>query len=114
MPNQPPVGYLLKQVQSVLRARLDETLARHGFSAAQYVSLNLLAENSGMSGAALARAAFVTPQTMQGILDGLEKNGHITRQPSPDQRDGTHRERAHPGDPGWQRKEAEARTGQGG
>ncbi|MGV3620505.1 MAG: MarR family winged helix-turn-helix transcriptional regulator, partial [Archangium sp.] len=32
----------------------------------------------------LARAAFVTPQTMQGVLVNLEKNGLIRRSPHPE------------------------------
>lgn len=39
----------------------------------------------GISNGGLARAAFVTPQTMQGILANLERRGLLARQPHPQQ-----------------------------
>src|SRR5882757_1844624 len=40
--------------------------------------------NPRVSNADLARAAFVTPQTMQGILVNLEREGLIVRTPHPE------------------------------
>jgi DNA-binding MarR family transcriptional regulator len=37
-----------------------------------------------MSNARLARAAFVTAQTMQGVLTNLERDGLLERRPDPD------------------------------
>ncbi|ARF77958.1 MarR family winged helix-turn-helix transcriptional regulator [Kitasatospora aureofaciens] len=48
----------------------------------QYVTLLVLQQSSGMSGAQLARECMVTPQTMTTILTNLENKGLITRETS--------------------------------
>jgi hypothetical protein len=62
------VGYNLKITQHRLRQRLDAELAQFGITAPQNAVLLEIAGNPRVSNADLARAAFVTPQTMQGIL----------------------------------------------
>ena len=65
------IGYNLKITQHRLRQRLDAELARLGITAPQNAVLLAVAGNPRISNAELARAAFVTPQTMQGILVNL-------------------------------------------
>lgn len=77
------IGYNLKITQHRLRQRLDAELARVGITAPQNAVLLAVAGNPRMSNAELARAAFVTPQTMQAILVNLERDGLITRSPHP-------------------------------
>ena len=77
------IGYNLKITQHRLRQRLDAELARLGVTAAQNAVLLSVAGNPRMSNAELARAAFVTPQTMQAILVNLERGGLIVRKPHP-------------------------------
>jgi DNA-binding MarR family transcriptional regulator len=77
------VGYNLKITQHRLRQRLDSELARLGITTPQNAALIAVAANPRISNAALARAAFVTPQTMQGILVNLERGGLIVRRPHP-------------------------------
>jgi DNA-binding MarR family transcriptional regulator len=77
------VGYNLKITQHRLRQRLDAELARLGITAPQNAVLLAVAGNPRISNAELARAAFVTPQTMQGILVNLERGGLIVRSPHP-------------------------------
>ena len=77
------VGYNLKIAQHRLRQRLDAELAPFGITAPQNAVLLAVAGNPQISNAELARAAFVTPQTMQAILVNLERGGLIVRRPHP-------------------------------
>ncbi|RYG65012.1 MarR family transcriptional regulator [bacterium] len=78
------VGYNLKITQHRLRQRLDAELVRVGITAPQNAVLLAVASNPRISNAELARAAFVTPQTMQAILVNLERRGMIVRSPHPE------------------------------
>jgi DNA-binding MarR family transcriptional regulator len=78
------IGYSLKITQHRLRQRLEAELAGTGVSAAQNAVLLAIDENPQISNASLARAAFVTPQSMQGMLVTLERDGFITRTPHPE------------------------------
>ncbi len=73
------LGYLVKRVQHALRARLDEALRPIGLTAPQYAVLSAVELQPGITNAALSRAAFVTPQTMQGMLAILERERLLTR-----------------------------------
>lgn len=78
------IGFALKQAQQALRTRLDSGLREIGLTTPQYAVLAFLEVEPGASNAALARRAFVTPQTMQAILVALERSGFITRTPRPE------------------------------
>ena len=75
------IGFALKQAQQALRTRLDSGLREIGLTMPQYAVLAFLEVEAGASNAALARRAFVTPQTMQAILVALERSGFIARTP---------------------------------
>lgn len=80
------VGYQLKRAQQALRKAMDQSLRDLGITTAQYAALAAL-EAAGkskapLSGAELARRCFVTPQTMNEILVGLEREGFIARKPA--------------------------------
>ncbi|KJC50300.1 MarR family transcriptional regulator [Bradyrhizobium sp. LTSP849] len=78
------IGFALKQAQQALRTRLDAGLREIGLTTPQYAVLAFLEVDAGASNAALARRAFVTPQTMQAILVALERAGLIARTPHPE------------------------------
>ena len=78
------IGYSLKITQHRLRQRLEAELAGSGVSPAQNAVLLAIADNPRISNASLARAAFVTPQSMQGMLVTLERDGFILRTPHPE------------------------------
>lgn len=78
------IGFALKQAQQALRARLDAELREIGLTTPQYAVLTFLEIEPGASNAALARRAFVTPQTMQAILVTLEREGLILRTAHPE------------------------------
>ncbi|MFF2811548.1 MarR family winged helix-turn-helix transcriptional regulator [Streptomyces sp. NPDC058000] len=87
-PTEPPhlakdvtqhVGYLLKRAQAALRGAMDKVLREHRLTVPQYSTLELLALHPGMSNADLARATFVTRQSGNVVLRGLQEAGLITR-----------------------------------
>jgi DNA-binding MarR family transcriptional regulator len=78
------IGFALKQAQQALRTRMDSGLREIGLTTPQYAVLAFLEAEAGASNAELARRAFVTPQTMQAILVGLERAGVIVRTPHPE------------------------------
>lgn len=73
------LGYLLKQAASALRGAIDEALRPLELTITQYSSLELLAQRPGLSGSDLARGTFVTRQSMQVVLQGLEQLGLVQR-----------------------------------
>jgi DNA-binding MarR family transcriptional regulator len=78
------IGFSLKLAQQALRTHLDSALQEIGLTTPQFAVLTYLEVEPGASNAALARRAFVTPQTMQAILVGLERIGFISRAPHPE------------------------------
>ncbi|MEU6378847.1 MarR family transcriptional regulator [Streptomyces sp. NPDC046909] len=73
------LGYLLKETSSALRAAMEEVLRPLGMSVTHYSCLELLAQRPGLSNSELARGAFVTRQTMNVLLQALERDGYVTR-----------------------------------
>lgn len=77
------LGYALKRAQHALRMSMDEALRPLALTTPQYAVLCAVEAEPGLSNARLARAAFVTPQTMQGVLANLERAGLLHRRPDP-------------------------------
>lgn len=73
------VGYVLKQAAAALRAAMDSALRPLELTVPQYACLELLGQRPGLSNAELARGAFVTRQSMNGVLRGLQDRGLLTR-----------------------------------
>ena len=77
------VGYLVYRVERQLRSRLDEAVQHHGVTTTEYVTLSVLRQHDGMSGAELARWAFVTPQAMSAVVSKLERRRLVRRRRDP-------------------------------
>src|SRR6202521_2974297 len=75
------VGYQLKRAQQALRSAMDEGLRAQGLTTPQYAALTHLEADEPLSGAELARRCFVTAQTMNAILVGLERARLLERAP---------------------------------
>lgn len=73
------MGYKLKKTQHALRLHMDEVLKILNLTTPQYAVLAQLELKPGISNATLARSAFITPQTMHGIVSNLEKRGLLKR-----------------------------------
>lgn len=83
-------GYVLKQAHAALRTEMDAALRPLGMTVAQYACLEVLAQAGRLSSAQLARATFVTRQSMNVMLTALESTGLVEQSP------GEHRGRARP------------------
>jgi len=73
------VGYLLKEAASALRSAMEAVLRPLGMSITHYSCLELLAQRPGLSNSELARGAFVSRQSMNVLLQALERDGFVTR-----------------------------------
>src|SRR3954453_14267239 len=73
------LGYLLKEASSALRVAMEEVLRPLGMTVTHYSCLELLAQRPGLSNSELARGAFVTRQSMNVLLQNLEREGYVTR-----------------------------------
>lgn len=78
-PVENAVGYVLKETAVALRSAMDAVLRPLELTVSQYACLELLGQRPGLSNADLARAAFVTRQSMNVVLQGLEARGLVTR-----------------------------------
>lgn len=77
------LGYLLKQASVALRSAMEEVLRPLEMSVTHYSCLELLAQRPGLSNSELARGAFVTRQSMNVLLQALERDGYVTRPAEP-------------------------------
>lgn len=75
------VGYVLKQAATALRTSMDAVLRPLQLTVPQYACLEVLNQRPGLSGAELARATFVTRQSMNLLVRGLWQRGLLTRAP---------------------------------
>jgi DNA-binding MarR family transcriptional regulator len=77
------VGYELKRAQHSHRRAMDRAMHESGMTVAQYGALHMLSDAGPMSGASLARRCFVTPQSMNTVVQQLEAMGLLHRSPHP-------------------------------
>lgn len=77
------LGYLLKEASSALRAAMEEVLRPLGMTVTRYSCLELLAQRPGLSNSELARGVFVTRQSMNVLLQALEREGYVSRPAEP-------------------------------
>ncbi|MCH4091199.1 MarR family winged helix-turn-helix transcriptional regulator [Acetobacter sp.] len=75
----PLLGYRLKLAQHALHRSMEEVLRPLGLSPAQYAALAELNVRPDQTNADLAERAFVTPQSMLGVLAKLEGSGLVER-----------------------------------
>ncbi|MFF2297598.1 MarR family winged helix-turn-helix transcriptional regulator [Arthrobacter sp. NPDC058127] len=73
------LGYLLKEAASALRTAMESVLRPLGMSITHYACLELLAQRPGLSNSELARGAFVSRQSMNVLLQALEREGLVSR-----------------------------------
>jgi DNA-binding MarR family transcriptional regulator len=73
------LGYLLKEAASALRGAMEAVLRPLGMTITHYSCLELLRQRPGSSNSDLARGAFVTRQSMNVLLQALERDGLVIR-----------------------------------
>jgi DNA-binding MarR family transcriptional regulator len=86
-PDMDPVAceayLMLRQVGDCVRATLEQRLAAEGISHGRFMLLAVLDcyPDQPMAASELADHAGVTKQTITSLLDGLEKDGYVSRRP---------------------------------
>src|SRR6266508_1729840 len=73
------LGYLVRQASVAVRAAMEKVLADIEITPPQFSVLTMIVAYPGVSGAALARLTFLTPQTINVIVRNLEKMGAIKK-----------------------------------
>ena len=73
--------YLVKRLELVIRALMDDALRPYGLTTLQYTALTVLRARGRLSSAQLARRSFLRPQTMHEMVLTLERRGLIVREP---------------------------------
>ena len=84
------LGLLVKETQTLLHQRMSEALRPLGLSVPQFACLQALHDTPGITGSELARRVFVSRQSMNVLLQGLEGRALVERSALP----GPRRERA--------------------
>ncbi len=75
--------YLLRQASASVRLALDRALAKEDMTYPQQSALTMIRAYEAVSAADLARLTMLTPQTINGIVRGLELRGAIRKEPDP-------------------------------
>jgi DNA-binding MarR family transcriptional regulator len=71
--------YLIKELERVVRLRIEAIVEPLDLTAVQYTALSVLARHPGMSSAQLARRSFVSAQAANEMVTALERRGLIRR-----------------------------------
>lgn len=77
------LGYLLRQAQHAFATAMEQALRKHALTSPQFGVLSVLVADPGLSAADLARAAMVTPQAINLLVAGLERDGLVRKQKHP-------------------------------
>ncbi len=70
---------LMRRVLLGFKARLDDELRSHNATAAQMRFLREVKERPGSSGAQMARACYITPQSAQAMMARAVQHGWVVR-----------------------------------
>lgn len=77
------LGYLIKETSSALRTAMEDVLRPLDMNITHYSCLELLAQRPGLSNSELARGAFVSRQSMNVLLQSMERDGFVERATEP-------------------------------
>ncbi|MGX9294918.1 MarR family winged helix-turn-helix transcriptional regulator [Tsukamurella paurometabola] len=77
------ICYRIKVAQAAVHNRMEEVLRPFDLSVSQYAALELIGRFPQATNAQLARAAFVTRQSMNTMLQGLQRRGLVDRADRP-------------------------------
>lgn len=73
------VLFKVSRLERLTRHQIALRLAEYGLSVPAFAALNVVASHSPITNADLARASYVSPQTMNLIVAELEERNHIQR-----------------------------------
>lgn len=83
---QPRAMFFLNQANHAVRSRLEAALGGLEMTGIQYTVLSVIGRHDGLSSAELSRRFYVTPQTMNELIGGLDRRGLIKRSADPSNR----------------------------
>lgn len=72
--------FYVYQVEQLVRSSIENTLVKHGLTAGQYMTLNLLGHLEPITSADLARKSRITPQSMGEYVRTMEEQGWLQRE----------------------------------
>ncbi|MEJ2121727.1 MAG: MarR family transcriptional regulator [Alphaproteobacteria bacterium] len=77
------IGYLRRRAQVAVRHHIERALADLGVTHPQFLVLTMVNAYDDLSSADVARISLLTPQTVNVIVQNLERDGLIERSPDP-------------------------------
>lgn len=77
-----PIGRLFAAASRLSGPVVWRIVEKHGISPAGYFLLRLLIVEDGLRPGEVAKRLHVTPATVTSVVDTLERNGHVRREPS--------------------------------
>lgn len=81
---EPRFSYVVARLERAVRAAIAERVHPYGLTTLQYTALSLLGTlGKPVSTSQLARRAYMTPQAMSAVIDALERQGLVRRNPDP-------------------------------
>lgn len=80
---RPRAIFFLNQANHAVRSRFEAALSEVEMTAIQYTVLSVIGRHDGLSSAELSRRFFVTPQTMNELIAGLQRRNLIVRTADP-------------------------------
>jgi DNA-binding MarR family transcriptional regulator len=85
--NAPPrISYVVARLERSVRREIEERVKPYGLTVPQYTTLTILRHQGALSNAQLARRAYVRPQSMNQVIQLLERDGLIERIPDENHR----------------------------
>lgn len=78
------IGFLLRQAQTAVRGAIERTLQPLGLTPAQLALLSVLVHEGTVSSADLAKLSMLSPQSVGGIVQNMERAGWVAREPARD------------------------------
>ena len=84
MTDEPRISYVIARLERAIRNAIGERVKPYGLTTSQYTTLSILGAKGRLSNAQLARRAYITPQSMNEVIEALESKGLIERSAHPD------------------------------
>lgn len=78
--------FYLNQANHSVRSRFEAALGELEMTAIQYTVLSVIGRHPGLSSSELSRRFYVTPQTMNELIGGLQRRELIIREADPSNR----------------------------
>ncbi len=80
------ISYVVARLERAVRAAINTRVRPYGLTTLQYTTLSVLGRRGGLSNAQLARRSYMTPQSMNEVIEALASKGLIERKQHPNHR----------------------------